>query len=93
MVSKIFRTLKLSDQYELIEYNIVPIVAKYFYIFPGGIGDAVCAAVSAESSITVHKLAVNGLPRSGPSAALLDMFGISSKHIVALAKKIIGVTA
>lgn len=56
--------------------------------FPGGIGDAVCSAVSSEPSISVHKLAVNGLPRSGPSAALLDMFGISSKHIVALAKKI-----
>ncbi|XP_046840258.1 transketolase-like [Xenia sp. Carnegie-2017] len=55
----------------------------------GGIGDAVCSAVSADSSIVVHKLAVNGLPRSGPSAALLDMFGISSKHIVALAKKIL----
>lgn len=48
-----------------------------------------CSAVSAEPSITVHKLAVNGLPRSGPSAGLLDMFGISSKHVVALAKKLL----
>lgn len=54
----------------------------------GGLGDAVCSAVAAEAGITVHKLAVNGLPRSGPSAALLDMFGISSKHIIALAKKL-----
>ena len=59
----------------------------------GGIGDAVCSAVSAEPSISVHKLAVNALPRSGPSAVLLDMFGISSKHIVELARKLVGVVA
>lgn len=55
----------------------------------GGLGDAVCAAVSEEASITVHKLAVTGMPRSGPSAVLLDMFGISKKHIVALADKLL----
>ena len=59
----------------------------------GGIGDAVCSAVSAEPTISVHKLAVNGLPRSGPSAVLLDMFGISQKHIVELARKLVGVSA
>lgn len=47
----------------------------------GGIGDAVCSAVSMEP-IRVKKLAVTDLPRSGPSAELLDMFGISARHVV-----------
>lgn len=53
----------------------------------GGIGDAVSSAVSMEAGIRVHRLAVTGLPRSGPSAELLDMFGISAKHIVAAVKQ------
>jgi len=48
----------------------------------GGIGDAVSSAVSMERGIRVHRLAVTGLPRSGPPAELLEMFGISAEHIV-----------
>ncbi|KFM73195.1 Transketolase, partial [Stegodyphus mimosarum] len=48
----------------------------------GGIGESVAAAVSCCRDTTVIRLAVNGLPRSGPSAALLEMFGISANHIV-----------
>jgi len=48
----------------------------------GGIGDAVASAVSGSRNIIVSRLAVNGMPRSGPSSALLDMFGISANHIV-----------
>lgn len=48
----------------------------------GGIGDAVASAVSDCRNIIVSRLAVNGMPRSGPSSGLLDMFGISAKHIV-----------
>jgi len=47
----------------------------------GGLGEAVCGAVAMEG-IRVKRLAVNGLPRSGPSAQLMDMFGISARHIV-----------
>jgi len=54
----------------------------------GGIGDAVLSALATEP-VQVHKLAVRRIPRSGPSAALLDMFGISAKHIVEAAKKIV----
>lgn len=49
----------------------------------GGIGEAVCSAVSDEAGIRVRKLAVPRIPRSGPPAVLLDMFGISAKCIVA----------
>jgi len=52
----------------------------------GGIGDAVSGAVAMEKDICVRKLAVTGLPRSGPSAELLKMFGISAEHIVQAVK-------
>ncbi|XP_006872584.1 PREDICTED: transketolase-like protein 2 [Chrysochloris asiatica] len=52
----------------------------------GGIGEAVCAAVSEEPDILVHQLAVPRVPRSGRPSELLDMFGISAKHIIAAVK-------
>ncbi|XP_069872099.1 transketolase-like protein 2 [Dipodomys merriami] len=52
----------------------------------GGIGEAVCAAVSGEPDIHVHRLAVTELPRSGKPGELLDMFGISARHIIAAVK-------
>jgi len=48
----------------------------------GGIGDAVLAALALCRNVVVRKLAVTSVPRSGPPAALLDMFGISAPHIV-----------
>ncbi|KAM9238257.1 transketolase-like protein 2 [Dugong dugon] len=52
----------------------------------GGLGEAVCAAVSGEPDILVHQLAVSGVPQSGKTSELLDMFGIGAKHIVAAVK-------
>ena len=49
---------------------------------PGGLGDAVSDVV-ASHGITVQRLAVREVPRSGPSADLLDRFGISSNQIAA----------
>ncbi|KAL1441527.1 hypothetical protein MTO96_008493 [Rhipicephalus appendiculatus] len=48
----------------------------------GGLGDAVRTAVAMERDIVVKHLAVRAVPRSGPSAALLNMFGIDAEHIV-----------
>lgn len=48
----------------------------------GGLGDAVSAAVGCCREIVMRRLAVTGLPRSGPSARLMEMFGISAKNIV-----------
>ena len=48
----------------------------------GGLGDAVSEAV-AHHGITVARLAVRGVPRSGRSAELLERYGISSSHIIA----------
>ena len=47
----------------------------------GGIGDAVAEAV-ANAGLTVHRLAVREIPRSGKSEELLDRFQISARHIV-----------
>ena len=51
----------------------------------GGIGDAVAEAV-AGAGLTVRRLAVREIPRSGKPEELLDRFGISAKHIVEAVK-------
>jgi transketolase len=47
----------------------------------GGIGDAVAEAV-ADAGLSVHRLAVREIPRSGKPEELIERFGISAKHIV-----------
>jgi transketolase len=46
----------------------------------GGLGDAVLNAVGSHARVV--KLAVREVPRSGPPEALIDKYGISSRHIV-----------
>jgi len=52
----------------------------------GGVGDAVAEAV-ASAGMTVTRLAVREIPRSGKPEELLDRFGISARHIVDAVKK------
>lgn len=52
----------------------------------GGLGDAVLNAVG--NAAQVIKLAVREIPRSGPPEALLDTYGISSKHIIQAVKSL-----
>src|SRR5687768_15688476 len=47
----------------------------------GGLGDAVARAV-APAGLTVKRLAIPEIPRSGKPDELLDKFGISARHIV-----------
>jgi transketolase len=47
----------------------------------GGLGDAVAAAL-APAGLTVERLAVREIPRSGKPDELLDHYGISARHIV-----------
>nr|XP_003732452.5 LOW QUALITY PROTEIN: transketolase-like protein 2 [Callithrix jacchus] len=49
----------------------------------GGIGEAVCAAVSGEPDILVHQLAVSGVPQSEKTSEFLAMSGISTRHTIA----------
>ncbi|CDR00782.1 unnamed protein product [Oncorhynchus mykiss] len=47
----------------------------------GGLGEAVLSAVGEEPGVVVTRLAVNRIPRSGKPQELLDLYGISAKHI------------
>ncbi len=51
----------------------------------GGLGEAVCAALS-EERVCVRRLAVTGIPRSGPGSVLMEMYGVSASHIVKAVK-------
>jgi transketolase len=51
----------------------------------GGLGDAVAEAVAPEG-ITVRRLAVREIPRSGKPEELLDRYGISAGHIAEAVK-------
>ena len=53
----------------------------------GGIGDAVAEAV-ADAGLTVHRLAVREIPRSGKPEELVERFGISASHIVQAVKNL-----
>src|SRR6476646_620399 len=53
----------------------------------GGIGDAVAEAV-ADAGLSVHRLAVREIPRSGQPEELVERFGISAKHIVEAVKSL-----
>jgi len=53
----------------------------------GGLGDAVAGELSGEG-VKVHKLAVNGLPRSGHAAELMAAFGIDAAAIVKKVKSL-----
>lgn len=51
------------------------------FLCPGGIGEAVASAVVGEPGVTVTRLAVSQVPRSGKPAELLKMFGIDRDAI------------
>ncbi|XP_054740523.1 transketolase-like protein 2 [Anastrepha obliqua] len=48
----------------------------------GGLGEAVLSALAIERDMEVKHLYVPEVPRSGPPTTLIDMFGISSRHII-----------
>lgn len=78
-------TIKPLDR-ETILKNAMEVGGKIVTIedhYPeGGIGEAVSGVLSDEPNIIIKKLAVNEVPRSGPSAVLIDKYGIGSKSIV-----------
>ncbi|XP_060565232.1 transketolase-like [Ruditapes philippinarum] len=48
----------------------------------GGLGDTVAGALCEEEDITIRKLAVTEIPRSGKPAELMEKYGISANCIV-----------
>ncbi|CAG9759352.1 unnamed protein product [Ceutorhynchus assimilis] len=59
------------------------------HYYEGGLGDAVFSATALERNIVVKHLAIGKLPRSGPSDVLLDLYGISAKHIALAAQEVL----
>jgi transketolase len=55
----------------------------------GGLGAAVMEAMAADAPPRVAHLAVNGLPTSGKPEELMNAAGISARHIVAAATKLL----
>jgi transketolase len=56
----------------------------------GGLGAAVLEALAMDPAPRVAHLAVKGLPTSGKPEELMNAAGISSRHIVAAATKLVG---
>ncbi|XP_023299362.2 transketolase-like protein 2 [Lucilia cuprina] len=54
----------------------------------GGLGEAVLSALADKRDFVVKHLFVPTVPRSGPPTVLIDMFGISARHVVAAATEI-----
>jgi len=55
----------------------------------GGLGEAVAGAVGHLSGITVKRLFVPEVPRSGKSSELMDKYGISASCIVKAVESIL----
>ena len=60
-----------------------------WFCWSGGLGEGVAAAVAEDGGIKVHRLAVTGIPRSGPAAVLMEDYGISANCIVKAVKKML----
>jgi transketolase C-terminal domain/subunit len=56
--------------------------SKIVIFLAGGIGEAVAGAVAGETGISVKRLAVLTIPRSGEGMQLMANFGIDSEAIV-----------
>lgn len=57
----------------------------------GGLGEAVCSCLSEHHPVPVRRIGVNdAFGHSGPAAALLKQFGLTSDHIVEVAKDLCG---
>jgi transketolase len=63
------------------------VIAVEDHYSEGGLGDAVAGELSVDG-VKVHKLAVNGVPRSGKAEELLAHFGIDAAAIVKKVKSL-----
>lgn len=86
-------TIKPIDAQRVTEYaqkcGRVVTVEEHSVI--GGLGEAVCALLSEKCPTPVRRIGVNDeFGHSGPAAALLKQFGLSSGHIVETAKEFCG---
>lgn len=75
----------LTDSARATQGRLLTVEDHYAH---GGLGDAVLSAVGSEG-IRVQKLAVREIPHSGKPDELLDRYGISARHIVETAKRML----
>lgn len=83
-------TIKPLDESLIIkaakETGLIVTVEEHSTI--GGLGDAVCSVLSANLPTRVIKIGVNDcFGHSGPAKELLEQFGLSSAHILDVAKE------
>lgn len=99
------RVVVVEDHYRLVKLDftltccrvfrtqsLISLYFSFFFCSEGGLGDAVLQAVALESRIVVKHLAVQEVPRSGPPTVLIDMFGLSARHIVNAVGEVLKVT-
>ncbi|XP_028680902.1 transketolase [Erpetoichthys calabaricus] len=80
---------KIMESAKATKGRIITVEDHYY---EGGLGEAVLSAVAKESGITVHPMAVSGVPRSGKPAELLKMFQIDKDAIMKKVKEVISIT-
>lgn len=78
-------TVKPLDAKLIIEHGTavggrVVVVEDHYQ--QGGLGEAVLSVLATQRNFVVKHLYVPTVPRSGPPAVLIDMFGISARNIV-----------
>ncbi|XP_029456732.1 transketolase [Rhinatrema bivittatum] len=85
-------TIKPLDSKTILEnaratHGRIITVEDHYY--EGGIGEAVSSAMVGEPGITVTRLAVSHVPRSGKSTELLKMFNLDKDSIVKTVKAVV----
>ncbi|XP_018564959.1 transketolase-like protein 2 [Anoplophora glabripennis] len=85
-------TVKPLDKETIIK-NITEVGGRAVVIedhyYEGGLGEAVLSAAAMERNIIIKHIAIPKIPHSGPAAKLMDLYGISAKHIIAEAQEIL----
>ncbi len=72
-----------------VSVNIFINITHTILLTVGGLGEAVAGALSEEAGVVVKRLFVTGIPRSGPGAKLMEIYGVSASHIVEAVKSLI----
>lgn len=78
-------TVKPLDAEAIIEHGRacngrVVVVEDHYQ--QGGLGEAVLSVLAKHRDFIVNHLYVTEVPRSGPPAVLIDLFGISARHVI-----------
>lgn len=75
----------------ILSFLFLIITFSFYFFFhrQGGLGEAVLSALADKRDFVVKHLFVPTVPRSGPPTVLIDMFGISARHVVSAANAVL----